>query len=167
MLNLAIGCFFLTDPNDPAYSELIYFVKNFEQAEDVKYFRLEQLQQEFDFCTPEDIAGNRRFQVLQLRERQVTDFAHLRMVPSCEEEIPASMLADYKKRMRQEASSILNSGNSKRQQYSRMLQKVNQRRQYQPTNTLGQAPSSRIPTTPPLISPNHTPKIYHKTCKKL
>ncbi|OQV12974.1 Coiled-coil and C2 domain-containing protein 2A [Hypsibius exemplaris] len=112
------------DPNDPAYAELVYFIKNFDQAPEMKYFRLEQLQEEFDFCPSEDIANNRRFQVLQLRDRQVADFADWKMVPPTDEEIPALMLAEHKRRMQQEASSILGNGNSKRQQYTRMLQKL-------------------------------------------
>ena len=53
-----------------------------------KYFRLEQLQEEFDFATEEELAASRRFKLLQLREQEVQDFRNYKMVPAFEKEVP-------------------------------------------------------------------------------
>lgn len=52
------------------------------------YFRLEQLQEEFNFCDDQDIANNKRFQLLELRDGEVADFKNFKMVPVLEKEIP-------------------------------------------------------------------------------
>ena len=52
------------------------------------YFRLEQLQEEFNFCDDMDIANNKRFQLLELRDGEVADFKNYKMVPALEKEIP-------------------------------------------------------------------------------
>ena len=53
-----------------------------------KYFRLEQLQEEFDFATEEELAASRRFKLLQLREQEVQDFRNYKMVPAFDKEVP-------------------------------------------------------------------------------
>ena len=52
------------------------------------YFRLEQLQEEFNFCDDMDIANNKRYQLLELRDGEVADFKNYKMVPALEKEIP-------------------------------------------------------------------------------
>lgn len=52
------------------------------------YFRLEQLQEEFNFCDDQDITNNKRFQLLELRDGEVADFKNFKMVPVHEREIP-------------------------------------------------------------------------------
>ena len=39
-----------------------------------EHFRLEQLQEEFNFCRDEDLDKSRRFKLIQLREREVPEF---------------------------------------------------------------------------------------------
>lgn len=53
-----------------------------------EYFRLEQLQEEFDVTTENDLRFNRRFQLLLLRDRDVAEFRHSKLVPLYEREIP-------------------------------------------------------------------------------
>lgn len=52
------------------------------------YFRLEQLQEEFNFCDDTDIANNKRFQLLELRDGEVAEFKNYKLVPAVEKEIP-------------------------------------------------------------------------------
>lgn len=106
------------------YADLLHYVKNAEHSANVKYFRLEQLQEEFDFTTPEAIAENRRFRLLQLREKQIPEFAGLRMIPPNENEIATEILTRYSTRKRQEASSLLGRVDTRRKNHSIMLQNV-------------------------------------------
>ena len=52
-----------------------------------EYFRLEQLQEEFDFCTDDELNSNKRFRLLEYRSQEVPDFRNYRMVPIVEQEI--------------------------------------------------------------------------------
>lgn len=54
----------------------------------VDYFRLEQLQEEFNFVTDEELEVLKRFKLLQLRDTEVQEFRNLKMVPLNEREIP-------------------------------------------------------------------------------
>lgn len=51
------------------------------------YFRLEQLQEEFNFLSDEELERSRRFRLLRLRSQEVAEFRHLKSVPSIEREI--------------------------------------------------------------------------------
>ena len=62
-----------------------------------EYFRLEQLQEEFDFCSDEELHSNRRFRLLEYRSQEVPEFRHYRMVPAFEKEISANVF-DVRKR---------------------------------------------------------------------
>lgn len=52
------------------------------------YFRLEQLQEEFNFLSEEELERSRRFRLLRLRSQEVAEFRHFKSVPSTEREIP-------------------------------------------------------------------------------
>lgn len=52
-----------------------------------EYFRLEQLQEEFNFLTEEELQRSRRFRLLRLRSQEVAEFRHFKYVPSMEREI--------------------------------------------------------------------------------
>ncbi len=52
-----------------------------------EYFRLEQLQEEFNFLTDEELHRSRRFRLLRLRSQEVPEFRHFKCVPSMEREI--------------------------------------------------------------------------------
>ncbi len=56
-----------------------------------EYFRLEQLQEEFNFLTDEELHRSRRFRLLRPQEvrrsQEVPEFRHFKCVPSMEREI--------------------------------------------------------------------------------
>ena len=52
-----------------------------------EYFRLEQLQEEFNFATEEEQERSRRFRLLRLRSQEVSEFRNYRCVPSLEREV--------------------------------------------------------------------------------
>lgn len=52
-----------------------------------EYFRLEQLHEEFNFLSDEELQRSRRFRLLMLRSQEVPEFRHFKCVPSVEREI--------------------------------------------------------------------------------
>uniref|UniRef100_A0A8C3RIJ1 Uncharacterized protein n=1 Tax=Chelydra serpentina TaxID=8475 RepID=A0A8C3RIJ1_CHESE len=82
------------DPNDPEYSDLMEFIMYARSQEQTvsKYFRLEQLQEEFNFVTEEEIKKCKRFQLLQLRNSEQLDFLHFRQIPLYDREIPDAVI---------------------------------------------------------------------------
>ncbi|XP_078247403.1 protein CC2D2B isoform X6 [Pogona vitticeps] len=85
------------DPNDPEYSdlfELIVYAKAEEQR-DSKYFRLEQLQEQFNFVTPEEIKNCKRFQLLQLRSLGQLNSCCFQQIPLYDREIPDTVFQEY------------------------------------------------------------------------
>lgn len=52
-----------------------------------EYFRLEQLQEEFNFVTDEELNSDRRLQLLELREKEVLEFRNMKMIPPNANEI--------------------------------------------------------------------------------
>lgn len=51
------------------------------------YFRLEQLQEEFNFLSEEEIERSRRFRLLRLRNQEVAEFRNYKCVPALEREV--------------------------------------------------------------------------------
>lgn len=51
------------------------------------YFRLEQLQEEFNFVTDEELERSKRFRLLQLRNHEVAEFRNYKCVPALEREV--------------------------------------------------------------------------------
>lgn len=51
------------------------------------FFRLEQLQQEFNFVSDEEFNRSKRFRLLQLRNSEVAEFRNYKHVPLLEREI--------------------------------------------------------------------------------
>lgn len=51
------------------------------------FFRLEQLQQEFNFVSDEEFNRSKRFRLLQLRNEEVAEFRNYKQVPLHEREI--------------------------------------------------------------------------------
>uniref|UniRef100_A0A8C8R8E5 Uncharacterized protein n=1 Tax=Pelusios castaneus TaxID=367368 RepID=A0A8C8R8E5_9SAUR len=82
------------DPNDPEYSDLMEFIMYARSKEQTvsKYFHLEQLQEEFNFVTEEEIKKCKRFQLLQLRNSEQLDFCHFRQIPLYDREIPDAVI---------------------------------------------------------------------------
>lgn len=52
-----------------------------------EYFRLEQLQEEFNFVTDEELDMSRRFRLLKLRNQEVAEFRNYKCVPALEREV--------------------------------------------------------------------------------
>uniref|UniRef100_A0A2K6GZW5 CC2D2A N-terminal C2 domain-containing protein n=2 Tax=Propithecus coquereli TaxID=379532 RepID=A0A2K6GZW5_PROCO len=78
------------DPNNPEYSDLMEFIMYMRHKEQVipKYFRLEQLQDEFNFVSEEEMKKSKRFQLLQLRNAGQLDIFLLQQMPVYDREIP-------------------------------------------------------------------------------
>ncbi|XP_044879870.1 protein CC2D2B isoform X2 [Mauremys mutica] len=89
------------DPNDPEYSDLMEFIMYARSKEQTvsKYFRLEQLQEEFNFVTEEEIKKCKRFQLLQLRNSEQLDFCHFRQIPLYDREIPDAVIQEYESQL--------------------------------------------------------------------
>lgn len=51
------------------------------------YFRLEQLQEEFNFVSDEELDRSRRFRLLRLRTQEVAEFRNYKCVPALEREV--------------------------------------------------------------------------------
>ncbi|XP_046545533.1 LOW QUALITY PROTEIN: coiled-coil and C2 domain-containing protein 2A-like [Haliotis rubra] len=84
------------DPNDPANADLVYLLGMRD------FFRLEQLQEEFDLTSDEDMDGNKRFRLLQYRDSEVQEFRNYKLVPVYEREIPRDAFTEYEKKQREE-----------------------------------------------------------------
>lgn len=52
-----------------------------------EYFRLEQLQEEFNFVTDEELDRSKRFHLLRLRNQEVAEFRNYKCVPALEREV--------------------------------------------------------------------------------
>lgn len=52
-----------------------------------EYFRLEQLQEEFNFVTDEELERSKRFRLLRLRSQEVAEFRNYKCVPALEREV--------------------------------------------------------------------------------
>lgn len=117
------------DPNDPNNADLIYSLKPRSDAKgkliSPNYFRLEQFQEEFNFCTDEDIHQNKRFQLLKLRDREIPEFCNYKMVPSSEKEIPKNIFKEYDRRKKEEQKiQILEDIEMKRVTVARYIQRI-------------------------------------------
>uniref|UniRef100_A0A8C7E8V5 Coiled-coil and C2 domain containing 2A n=1 Tax=Nothoprocta perdicaria TaxID=30464 RepID=A0A8C7E8V5_NOTPE len=76
------------DPNNAALMQLItYYLRLLCKARVPDFFRLEQLQQEFNFVTDEELDRSKRFRLLQLRNAEVAEFRNYKEVPLHEREI--------------------------------------------------------------------------------
>lgn len=52
-----------------------------------EYFRLEQLQEEFNFVSDEELERSKRFRLLRLRNQEVAEFRNYKCVPALEREV--------------------------------------------------------------------------------
>lgn len=96
------------DPNDPANANLAYLLRPISGQDGrriLDYFRLEQLQEEFNFATDEDLELDRRYQLLQFREKEIQEFRNYKLVPPYEKEVPQDIFAEYEKRTKAEAAA--------------------------------------------------------------
>ncbi|XP_053499289.1 coiled-coil and C2 domain-containing protein 2A isoform X3 [Ictalurus furcatus] len=91
------------DPNDPNNSSIMQLLSVASGGEIAvpDYFRLEQLQEEFNFLSEEELERSRRFRLLRLRSQEVAEFRHFKSVPSTEREIPEKVFEDYERRLKE------------------------------------------------------------------
>ncbi|XP_068799446.1 coiled-coil and C2 domain-containing protein 2A isoform X5 [Struthio camelus] len=89
------------DPNDPNNAALMQLitVATSGEAHVPDFFRLEQLQQEFNFVSEEELNRSKRFRLLQLRNAEVAEFRNYKQVPLHEREISEKLFQDYEKRL--------------------------------------------------------------------
>ncbi|CAN2388550.1 protein localization to ciliary transition zone [Pristimantis euphronides] len=90
------------DPNDPNNAALmqLIMIANSGDTYVPEFFRLEQLQKEFDFVPIEELNRSKRFRLLQLRNQEVAEFRNYKMVPIREREIQDKIFAEYEKKLR-------------------------------------------------------------------
>ncbi|XP_030838722.1 coiled-coil and C2 domain-containing protein 2A isoform X2 [Strongylocentrotus purpuratus] len=117
------------DPNDPANSFLLQMIKNDRNKIETKdYFRLEQLQQEFDFVTDEELETNRRFKLLQLREKEVEEFRNYKMVPAIEKEIAETFFEEYEMKLKKEEDGLVDEDmDARRAQVAKFIAQIRKR----------------------------------------
>uniref|UniRef100_A0A670Y7I6 Coiled-coil and C2 domain containing 2A n=1 Tax=Pseudonaja textilis TaxID=8673 RepID=A0A670Y7I6_PSETE len=89
------------DPNDPSNTALMQFLKVTPCGDSSisDFFRLEQLQKEFNFVFDEEFNMSKRFWLLELRMKKVAEFQNYKFVPILEREISEKILQDYEKRL--------------------------------------------------------------------
>ncbi|XP_072482411.1 protein CC2D2B isoform X11 [Notamacropus eugenii] len=104
------------DPNDPDYSDLMEFIMCTRHKGQAipKYFRLEQLQEEFNFVSEEEIKKSKRFQLLQLRSAGQLDVFVLQQIPLYDREIPDLVFQEYESQIEDIQISDVNSITSQR-----------------------------------------------------
>ncbi|XP_078534578.1 coiled-coil and C2 domain-containing protein 2A [Lissotriton helveticus] len=89
------------DPNDPNNAALmqLIMIATSGDAYIPDFFRLEQLQQEFNFLSYEEFNRSKRFRILQLRNQEVPEFRNYKQVPLRDQEIPEKVFQAYEKRL--------------------------------------------------------------------
>ncbi|XP_023555355.1 coiled-coil and C2 domain-containing protein 2A isoform X2 [Octodon degus] len=90
------------DPNDPNNAPLMQLISVATSGESYvpDFFRLEQLQQEFNFVTNEELNRSKRFRLLCLRSQEVPEFRNYKQIPAYDREIMEKVFQDYEKRLR-------------------------------------------------------------------
>ncbi|XP_029091454.1 coiled-coil and C2 domain-containing protein 2A isoform X3 [Monodon monoceros] len=90
------------DPNDPSNAPLMQLISVATSGESYipDFFRLEQLQQEFNFVSDEELNRSKRFRLLGLRSQGVPEFRNYKQIPMYDREIMEKVFQDYEKRLR-------------------------------------------------------------------
>ncbi|XP_045710345.1 protein CC2D2B [Phyllostomus hastatus] len=115
------------DPNNPEYSDLMEFIMYMKhKGKDIpKYFRLEQLQDEFNFVSEEEMKKSKRFQLLQLRNSGQLDVFPLQQIPLYDREIPDSVFQECESQIEKDVSfSDVNSITAQRINSANFLKKM-------------------------------------------
>ncbi|XP_059502667.1 coiled-coil and C2 domain-containing protein 2A isoform X2 [Stegostoma tigrinum] len=88
------------DPNDPSNTALMQLIMSATSGEalDNDYFRLEQLQVEFNFVSDQVFNKSKRFRLLQLRSEEVAEFHNFKQVPILDREISEKIFQEYEKK---------------------------------------------------------------------
>ncbi|XP_054564055.1 coiled-coil and C2 domain-containing protein 2A [Eptesicus fuscus] len=90
------------DPNDPNNAPLMQLISVATSGKSYvpDFFRLEQLQREFNFVSDEELNRARRFRLLCLRSQEVPEFRNYKPIPAYDREIMEKVFQDYEKRLR-------------------------------------------------------------------
>ncbi|XP_070079802.1 protein CC2D2B isoform X10 [Equus caballus] len=115
------------DPNNPEYSDLMEFIMYMKhKGQDIpKYFRLEQLQDEFNLVSEEEMKKSKRFQLLQLRNAGQLDVFLLQQMPLYDREIPDLVFQEYESQIEKDMSiSDVNSITAQRINSANFLKKM-------------------------------------------
>ncbi|XP_004409556.1 PREDICTED: coiled-coil and C2 domain-containing protein 2A-like [Odobenus rosmarus divergens] len=115
------------DPNNPEYSDLMEFIIYMKhKGQDIpKSFRLEQLQDEFNFVSEEEMKKSKRFQLLQLRNAGQLDIFHLQQIPLYDKDIPDLVFQEYESQIEKDISiSDVNSITAQRINSANFLKKI-------------------------------------------
>ncbi|XP_032128755.1 coiled-coil and C2 domain-containing protein 2A isoform X4 [Sapajus apella] len=90
------------DPNDPNNAPLMQLISVATSGESYvpDFFRLEQLQQEFNFVSDQELNRSKRFRLLLLRSQEVPEFRNYKQIPVYDREIMEKVFQDYEKRLR-------------------------------------------------------------------
>ncbi|CAL1593027.1 unnamed protein product [Knipowitschia caucasica] len=91
------------DPNDPKNASIMQLLKVASSGEVTApdYFRLEQLQEEFNFVGDEELDNSKRYKLLRLRNQGVPEFRNYKFVPALEREVSDKVFQDYEKRLKE------------------------------------------------------------------
>uniref|UniRef100_A0A1A8EWC9 Coiled-coil and C2 domain containing 2A n=2 Tax=Nothobranchius korthausae TaxID=1143690 RepID=A0A1A8EWC9_9TELE len=92
------------DPNDPKNASIMQLLKVASSGEVTApdYFRLEHLQEEFNFATDEEMEKSKRFRLLRLRHQGVPEFRNYKFVPAFSSETSEEVFKEYDRRLRDE-----------------------------------------------------------------
>ncbi|XP_072882872.1 coiled-coil and C2 domain-containing protein 2A-like [Hemitrygon akajei] len=85
------------DPNDPQNLELMHVIKyaTKEGERFPKYFRLHQMEDEFNFITDEKLEMSKRFRLLVHRNSGVPQYCCYKQVPPYEREVPEHIFEEF------------------------------------------------------------------------
>ncbi|XP_072553436.1 coiled-coil and C2 domain-containing protein 2A isoform X3 [Salminus brasiliensis] len=91
------------DPNDPNNASIMQLLSVASGGEVAvhDYFRLEQLQEEFNFLSDEELERSRRFRLLRLRSQEEPEFRNFKTIPATEREISEKVFEDYERRLKE------------------------------------------------------------------
>ena len=94
------------------------------KLKDEGYFRLDQMQDQFSFCTEEEIRNNLRFQLLQLRRAKAPEFRNYSMIPPLEKEIPKGIIESYAKKIEMSKKDVVGSADPLRGKHRLYLEQI-------------------------------------------
>ncbi|XP_034386922.1 coiled-coil and C2 domain-containing protein 2A isoform X2 [Cyclopterus lumpus] len=115
------------DPNDPKNASIMQLLKVASSGEVTApdYFRLEQLQEEFNFVSDAELERSKRFRLLRLRQQEVAEFRNYKCVPALEREVTDKAFQEYEKRLKEgELVDTKEHLDSHRALVSKYLQKI-------------------------------------------
>ena len=125
------------DPNDPRNADLMTSLSGARVGKpglfttfsepllkDEGYFRLDQMQDQFSFCSEAEIRNNLRFQLLQLRRAKAPEFRNYRMIPPVEKEIPRGIIESYTKKIEMSKKEVAGSSDPLRGKHRLYLEQI-------------------------------------------